>query len=385
MRHLAALLSALSLPLLLSLAGCSAPRLSAPPPDLFHDAAFAPPRALLDTDAIFALTPAMKAYARRVAQHKGGEEARHALFDALYRRDGLQLDYDAGRTRTAAEAFDARQGNCLSLVIMTAALAAEINVPVVLQNVPGNDAWSRSGDLYLNSGHVNLLLGQGNASWSGGIDHYLLVDFLPPVTGRHSPAQPINRRTVAAMFMNNRAAEALADGDIDQAYWWARSAIATSPTLPHAYNTLAIVYQRHGDLAPAENALRHVLRAEPDNPLMLANLVRLLDQQGRAGEAAPLKVRLAALQPYQPFHFYELGMAALSAGDYAGARRLFERELQRDPDYHEFHRAAALAALALGDMEAGEKHLGRALAASNSRGERDLYTAKLDRLRAPAH
>ena len=50
-------------------------------------------------------------------------------------------------TRNAAEAFDARSGNCLSLVIMTAAFAKELGLPVRYQNVFVDEAWSRSGDL----------------------------------------------------------------------------------------------------------------------------------------------------------------------------------------------------------------------------------------------
>jgi len=366
------------------LAGCAATRPAVVPPELFADHLFAPPRQQLGVEEIFALTPQMKRYARQIYQRRGGEEPRRALFNALYRREALQLDYDSARTRTAAEAFAARQGNCLSLVIMTAALAREIDVPVVLQEVPGNAAWSRSGSLYLNSGHVNLQLGRAGVTWEAPGD-YLLIDFLPPVEGRRSLARPITRTAVAAMFMNNRAAEALADGDVDEAYWWARNAIVTAPALTHAYNTLAVVHRRHGDTARAEATLRHALRAAPDDIAALANLVRLLEDEGRAADAAAPRSRLAALQPDVPFHFYDLGQRAMAAGDYAAARRLFERELRRDPDYHAFHFAAAQAALALGDMAGASRHLQRANATSGTASQRDLYTAKLDRLRAPLH
>jgi hypothetical protein len=43
--------------------------------------------------------------------HRSGER-RRLLIDALYRGD-LKLEYDAEMPRTAAQAFDARSGNCL--------------------------------------------------------------------------------------------------------------------------------------------------------------------------------------------------------------------------------------------------------------------------------
>ncbi len=54
------------------------------------------------------------------------------------------------------EAFQARTGNCLSLVIMTAAFAKEVGLPVRFQSVYVPETWSRSGNLYFSSGHVNL-------------------------------------------------------------------------------------------------------------------------------------------------------------------------------------------------------------------------------------
>ena len=75
--------------------------------------------------------------------HQG---AQAGLVDALYRRAQLKLEYDAATTKTAAEAFDARSGNCLSLVLMTAALAHELQLPVRYQSAYMEEAWSRNGN-----------------------------------------------------------------------------------------------------------------------------------------------------------------------------------------------------------------------------------------------
>lgn len=368
------------------LSACADVRMAQAPARLFDDSLFRPPVQVLDAAAIHAPSPAMRSYAAAVRQHRHGNEVRQALIDALYRRDDLKLEYDAAITRTAAEAFAARHGNCLSLVIMTAALAEEAGIPVVFQSVPTADAWTRTGSLYFNVGHVNLQLGRqagdGEPLYDTGA--WQLVDFMPPDAASLRRAERIDRATVTAMFMNNRAAEALARGDVDDAYWWAKGAIGAAPGLLHAYNTLAIVYQRHGDYPLAETALRHALDHEPDNTMMLSNLVQLLQAAGRPGDAAPVQARLAALQAAQPtpFHDFDLGRQAMAAGDYARARRLFERELRRDPYHAEFHFWLAQAAAQLGDLRAADEHLARAMAGSTTSADRDLYSAKLERLRA---
>lgn len=373
------------LPALLS--GCATvPPPEAPPTGLFADHLFGPSTATLTESQVFALTPAMQAYARDVLRHRRGTETRRALFEALYQRDRLQLEYDSTSTRTAAEAFDARQGNCLSLVIMTAALASELDVPVVFQDVPTSDTWSRSGDLYFNSGHVNLKLGRALRESVSSYDSasYMVVDFQPPPDGRPVEGTSIGRRTVVAMFMNNRAAEALARERFDDAYWWARQAVVADPSLLYAYNTLAVVYRRHGDAAMAERTLRWALGREPDSTMVLNNLAQLLDAGGRKEEAQVLREKLARLQPVTPFYYFNLGRTAMELGDYRRARILFERELQRDPDYHEFHSWLAAALWQLGDYRRADEHMKKAIAGSTTHADHALYAAKRDRLRAHA-
>ena len=369
------------------LSACAGVPITQAPQSLFDDTLFQP-APVPSADAIHAPSATMRDYARAVRQNKQGREARQALVDALYRRDALQLEYDAAITRTAAEAFAARRGNCLSLVIMTAALAEEMGIPVVFQSVPTAEAWARSGSLYFNVGHVNLLLGRPTRADMPlyDPDAFSLVDFMPPDEASLMRAERIDRPTVTAMFMNNRAAEAMAAGAIDAAYWWAKGAIMAAPKLLHSYNTLAIVYQRHGQPALAEAVLRHALGFDPDNTIMLSNLVQLLQEVGRPGDAAPLKARLATLQgqTYRPFHFFDEGRKAMTAGDYALARRLFERELRRDPNHHEFHFWLAAAAAQLGDRRTADAELRQAVASSTTGSERDLYSAKLARLRATA-
>lgn len=378
MKYLALLLGALLL------SACTTAPLTPPPDDLYADHLFQPADDQIPTEDIFALTPEMKLYAANLRSSLRGKEARRVLFDALYKRDQLQLEYDSTMTRTAAQAFEARQGNCLSLIIMTAALAEEMDIPVVFQNVLAEDSWTRSGRLYFNSAHVNILLGKPiHVGLEYDHAQYALIDFIPPREGyRPEAARAIDKKTVVAMFMNNRAAEALAQQDLNNAYWWARKAIAMDPGMLHAYNTLAVIYLQHGNLAESERALRYVLKVQPENTMVISNMVQVLQLTGADAEANALKARLAELQPYPPFHFFLQGQQAMKAGDFLRARRLFERELAREPDYHEFHFWLAAAALQLGDLKTADQHMAKAVKNSTSRSDSALYTGKLDRLRA---
>lgn len=369
----------------LALAACAVMPRSADTVALFDDAAFQPAVAVPPPSTLMVLDPAMQAYAegqlRALATH---EDPRRALIDALYRDHGLRLDYDATATRTAAEAFAERSGNCLSLVMMTAAFARHLGLPVTFQAVHVEELHSRNGDLHFASGHVNLVLGKPRFRGTLGLKEAdgLVVDFVrqDELGGRR--VQTLPEATIVAMYYNNRAAELLAAGDLHGAYWHAREALRHQPRFATAANTLGVVYARAGDARAAEVAYRRALDADPGSIGALGNLVHLLRGVGRVAEADLLKARLDRLEPEPPFHHFQLGRAAAAAGDWRVAVEHFERELRLHPRQDEVHVWAAHAWRELGDLKRARRHAAAAVEYSSTPLRRRQYAAKLDQLRA---
>jgi len=357
----------------------SAPAPVARADHLLNDAAFAPPSQRIAAADVFAVSDAMRRYLNTDIVNQLRHEGRQrGLITALYQHDQLKLEYDSANTRNAAQAFDARAGNCLSLVIMTAALAKELGLDVQFKSAWLEETWSRSGDLYFRSAHVNVTLGKRTMEAGSTYDsNSFTVDFLPQQDVRGLRTSPITEQVVIAMYMNNRAAESMLQGQLDDAYWWAREALVQSPGFLSPYNTLGVIYRRHGDLARAEQVFAHVLAREPANTRAMSNLAQLLEQTGRAAEAAELKQRLAQLEPYPPFHYFNLGIAAMQRDDFWSAREMFSKEVSRAGYYHEFHFWLGLANFRLGEFDTARKELALALENSSTRSDRDLYAAKL--------
>jgi len=373
--------------LLAFLTGCaSTPREAAPDlAPLFADAAFGPPTEPVDTANLFALSPEMRAHLRSPAftaklHWKGPDQG---LVDALYEKGDLKIEYST-ITRTAAQTYAARSGNCLSLVIMTAAFAKALGMPVRYQSVEVDDSWSRNGDLYLLSSHVNLSLGTRlSDKLRGKAESELTIDFLPPKDMGGYRTRPLEEDDIVAMYMNNRAAEALVDNRLDDAYWWARAAVQRQPRSSMPFNTLGVIYQRHGEMELAERALRAALEREPADIAAMQNLAPLLTAQGKAGEAQALAQRIARLAPDLPIDSFERGMRAFEAGDYRQARTLFARAVRRAPEYDEFHFWLALAYLRLGEDVQAREQLALARDTSTRPDTRERYSAKLAHLRTP--
>ena len=374
---LAALLSLL-------LAACASAPPMPPAADLFHDAAFKAPAQRIDPDAALAVSPAMRAHlAANFGQRTRHVDPRRQLINALYRGE-LKLEYDAESTRTAAEAFDARSGNCLALVLMTAAFAKEVGLTVHYQQLVGTEAWSRADQLYIGIGHVNLRLEDPvlRSSIPYSDKGSMVVDFLPSVDARALNTTLIKEHTVIAMYLNNRAVETLTSGQLDAAYWWAREAIRADPEMLASYVTLGVIYRRSGRPAWAEAALGRVAEREPNNVYAMSNRVLALRDLGRDVEATALAKRLEQLDPQPPFKYFNEGLAAYRAGQIDVARRLFAKEVARAPHHHEFEYWLAVTYAELNDVERATIHLRRAKDVSTTRKDHDLYAGKLERLKA---
>jgi Tfp pilus assembly protein PilF len=368
--------------LMVCLGACAStpPSPTSPVDHLFEDTAFAPPREAPDVAAVFALSPAMKDYLERDIGRAIRQVGRQrALVDALHQRAQLRLEYDAEFTRNAAEAFDARAGNCLSLVVMTAALAKQLELPIAYQVLSGHESWSRSGDLSFVNGHVNITVAKRLIDRVATYDPdlQLRIEFGSIPVGRGQALQVVGEATILSMFMNNRAAEHLVRGALDDAYAHAREAVRADPTYAGAYSTLGVIYQRRGLARAAERAYRAGLARDNNHKPGLQNLARLLRGEGRDSEALPYETRLAQLERDPPFSHFDRGVAAVRAGQYAAGREHLLREMQRDSDYHEFHFWLAQALYGLGDVTQARRHLDTAMRNSTTVRERALYGAKV--------
>ena len=213
----------------------------------------------------------------------------------------------------------------------------------------------------------------------------MTIDFLPGSEIRSLRSSQVGENTILAMYMNNRSAEALVRGRLDDAYWLAREGISQNPEYWAVYNTLGVIYLRRGNPEMAEPVFRRVLQSDPANTRALANLALTLARLGRDADAAAVDQRLARVEGEAPFHYFHAGVAAMEAGDFRTARGLFAKEVRRAQDYHEFHFWLGLAELRLGHIDEARSEFSLALEASTTPRDHDLYASKLARLSTIRH
>lgn len=346
---------------------------------LFNDALFVAPTDKIDPAAVFAFDDEMQSFLDHEVLHRVFALGRvGALYEGLYTKDPKHFSYNALQTRTAEEVFHTRSGNCLSYTIMTAAFAKHMGLPVQFHQVDLGEVWDRNNNIEYRIGHVNLTIGEYNATSQNSAK---LFDFVNPEEASNGIQEDIAENVIVAMYMNNRAAEALAKGDLNNAYWWARAAIEQSPAFITAYNTLGVIYQRHQNPVDSERVFHRILDREPDNVLALSNEIQVLEKLGQVEQAKELHNRLATIQPNPPYYFFHRGIDAMRLQDFKTAKVEFTKEVNRASYNHEFHFWLALANYYLGNMNATREQLQVAMENSPNDEQRGLYAAKLAKLK----
>lgn len=338
--------------------------------NLFHDELFTP----IDTvevDDIYRLPEPFVAQFRRQFQADNMLRSQSIIANEwLAQYIGAQdggFEYRDNVTHTASETALNRQGNCMSLVVLSAALADVLNVPVEFYDIDIEPVWDRLGGFYLVNGHVNLSLLPAKDSHTvlfRGTD--ILVDFLPERSVRAYHKKTVNKRQLTAMFYNNIAAEALVDADYDTAYSLVKKSILLDPQYVAAINTIAVIYRHKGYEAEAEYAYRLALQVDSQDLTTLYNLALILGEQGRLQEWAEIHKVLELARINNPFYYYDMAQQAYFDKQYQDALVWYKRAVEKADYRHEFYFGLSRAYWATGEAGLAEKNLKRAMALSDT-------------------
>jgi Tfp pilus assembly protein PilF len=344
---------------------------------------FDPPMAVPSPNLLFALDPAQQAaFLRAFHDPALADVPPHQRLAAYIEQRLWQFRYD-GATRTAGDALAAGEGNCLSLALVTTALARLAGVEVGYQRMRDEPVFERQGRVVLAADHVRtLLFDPGYRAGPGDVvvqEPHIVVDYFPD--RRRRPGGRVTEHAVQSMYYVNLAGEAMAGERHREAYWLLRAALAQDPASAGALNSLAVLHRRVGNDAVVEAVYRHALRLHDDDLNLLGNYRALLAGQGRMGEVAELDRRLAALPVRNPYDLLERGDHAFRQQRPQLALEYYRQALERAPYLHEAYWRQAVVYAALGEPVRAEALLMTAAAEAGRPRDRRLYEAKAMALR----
>lgn len=326
----------------------SAPIPVVPVSDIFH----------LDGDVLSQLSGELK-------RRRTHTERIEYLLELVFDDDDQTFDYLSGDTLTASDAFRRRQGNCLSLAIMTSALAEHLGFTAILQEVKVPATWERRGAVDFRNRHVNVLIRRPVNVLPGGLtfSRDLVLDFDPLNSarngGRYRSGQPLSRERVIAMFYNNLAAEAMARRDDTVAYANFRAAVKADKQFDATWINLSLLYRVKQQHVAAEQVLSQALQLNPESYAALRAMYRLLLDAERHGEAQAIASRLRNLREHDPYELYADAVLAMERGEIRTAIAVLEKVATLTSGFVEVHTALADAYAKAGDVakaEAAARH-----------------------------
>ncbi|MCG9729786.1 hypothetical protein L1D44_07980 [Shewanella sp. Isolate13] len=354
----------------------------------FHDRHFTASLDLPDTDDLFELPEsAVHLLRREVIRSKNYQQQSSVMMhewlaNYINASDG-GFHYADNLTRSASDTFETREGNCLSLVVLTAALAKELGVKVEFQEVDIPPVWDRQGGFYLVNGHINLkLLPQNKGNVFNISTQSIQVDFLPERAMQGYQKRRVSRSTVVSMFYNNIAAEALVEGDYDRAYGLLKLALEQHELFLPALNTLAVLYRYKGLDSQAEALYQYILRVEPEDMNALNNYAIMLSAQDRLEEWADVHKVMELARIRNPYYYYGMAQQAYFDREYQDALIWYKRAIAKADYRHEFYFGLSRTYWVTGDERRAEQSLKKALKLTTDEHNKRRYQSKLQAMRS---
>lgn len=288
------------------------------------------------------------------------------------------FDYQ-GDTYTASEALSRNSGNCLSLAILTTALADLAGLDIGYQLVDSEPVFEWRGSVLYKGLHVRSIL--YDPTWEPGVPFAPLrrpgirIDYFPSDADRF--ISNLTRSEYVAMYYNNLAADAIGSDDYNDAYWLLRKSMDIAPENSSAVNMMAILHRRIGDEETAERIYQYGIAHLPNKVSFLRNYRILLNKQARFEKANAIGKALAALDAPSPIDWLQAGQSAYNDGDFRDAISFYRRALKLAPYLHEAHWGVAKAYYELGDKIRAKRELEKAMEHANRPATRSRYQAKL--------
>jgi tetratricopeptide (TPR) repeat protein len=331
---------------------------------------------------IFELNDEAKAFAqsaiRGVSKPK---EQIQALVQHIFSRSDLNLLYRAEANTVANQTFRNRAANCLSMSIMTYALANELGFSVRFQDIEIPEYWTiREGQSLLN-GHINLqILPSSSRKRTQFLTQGFEVDFDAQATQEHFPKTLLKLNQVVAMFHNNNGGDALLKKDYVKAYAYFRSAFMQSPDLSSVLTNLGYLYRLIGQYELAEKTYLWAIKKNKENLTAWRNLSYLYRYMGHDKKANNIVSRVTRQRSKNPFFHINRGDKAFDKQQWQIALGHYQRALKLDKRNHEVFFGLGKTYFKLGDVKRSYHYLKLAKKKSRTEQQQAVYQRQIDML-----
>lgn len=316
-------------------------------------------------------------------------------------------EYDAYQTLSTVDLINIRKINCLSFSSMFVAAARYLDLPAKFQLVYAPPYWDSRGNTSISNQHVNVFgevirpssqtkeIGNQFCSQNKGVACVLTEGEKKTAQRTRSKKLPyvmdLNRAVVSipyktkylkdyqlhALFYTNKSTEELLEGNLVDAYLYAKEALLTDRYSVAAWNSIGVLFRKTGQLGLAEEAYKLALRIGEETDMIKGNLAVLYRQQGKVRNAELVENEIAEHRESNPYYHHAIGEKLLVNNNSIDAEKHFRVAIGKKHNEQLFHYSLAKAQAKLGKYDAAKESLKNA--SIYSRGAEKLrYSSKLE-------
>ncbi len=353
-----------------------------PDPPIFENTTFGNNPSVVSLEQVYELSDAQKHHFLNYFEsaEQGTNDPNRRIYN--YLQQYLSGFGFFASTLTASEALLINKGNCLSLAILTKALANIAEVDVAYQLVATPAIYEKAGDLILKSQHVRTLLFNPKQEVEKGYfvltRGYITVDYFPVAGSRL--LRSVDENEFYAMYYQNKAAEALIKNDFHLTFWLIKKALEVNKNDSQAINMMAILHEQTGSQQQAEILYLHGLKYANEKFSLLHNYHLLLVRLNKTDEAALIVEQLAKYKHRDPFKWISLGEEKYTEGDFSSAISYFKKASRLADYLHEPYVGIAKAELSRGNLNRAKRAIKKAVDKANKNRTTSFYQKKYDTL-----
>ncbi|RDV24065.1 tetratricopeptide repeat protein [Alteromonas aestuariivivens] len=311
------------------------------------------------------------------------ESSIRGLLRQIFDHSEMGLLYRSEANTTANETFLNQSANCLSLSIMTYAMAESAGFKAQFYEVQIPEYWTRREGYSLLNGHINLRLRLADEIGTTRLyDEFVDVDFDPQVIRNHFPRIPISKNLVVAMYYTNKGADALIANSYSQAYAYFRRAAVMEPEFASVWVNLGVLYRIKGDFEASEASYHQALAINDENLTAWENLAILYQHMQQPERAEEILASVERKRQDNPFYHFILGEQAFDEGLYDEALAHYRKAMRIDKNRHEVLFGMGKTFYELGDISKAKDYLEMAARKAISEQDEQRYLSKLSVLQS---
>ncbi|WP_286270410.1 tetratricopeptide repeat protein [Thalassotalea hakodatensis] len=273
-----------------------------------------------------------------LARYKANEIGSNEAIKKYLEEELPRFDYDLF-TYSAEKTYALRKGNCMSLGILTTALAKLANVDFSFRLMLSNPVYDDAGGIITSARHVKTLLFESAKDTEEGesVSPPPLIGFRDAIVVDYFATREafnglyIGYNDFLSLYYQNAASEALQLGEVEVAYNYAYKGYQVEPKSLSGLNILAVISNKMGFKKQAENIYRAVITFDNTNYIALKNYSILLKQQHRWREYKVLQQRYISANDPNPFLLIAEAKEAEANERYELSKRLYLKAIKKAP------------------------------------------------------